>query len=300
MNSKVVVVAGVVIVVSVVSVIGLGLFRYVGPQLGTDANAPSGLSETEDAAGTDRAGHPGQNDSKEPSSGKRTHSRSRIDSESGTPGSQAERRDAVNRTGSAIGPDGLSSREGAELEQARKNSSDPKKKRKPGESGENDPFGVLPFGFSGGETPGSEPTDPDAEGPTEEELAEKDLNLDEEIDYGEELKTERLRDRAKRYPKRNDDGDHAYPIEPENSSFTEDDFRNVDENGDGFLDEDEVYHHFIAAQKAFIRLDTNNDNYISRDESGFSPEVFDQHDVNQNGRLSEGEIRRAHAAGDVY
>jgi hypothetical protein len=301
MNSKVVVVAGLVIVVSVVSVIGLGVFRYVGPQLGAEEEAPHELSESEEAAETDPAGNALGD---EFSSGKRTHRRSRTDAESGAPRSEAARRDAANSTGGAVEPEAPSNRLREELGPDRENSRDSKKRRGPGESEKDDPLRLLPFGFAGESkeaqtSESTEPTEPDAEGPTEEELAEKDLNLDEEIDYGEELKAERLRMRAKNYPRRNDDGDSAYPIEPENSSFPEASFRNVDGNGDGLLDEDEVYYHFIESQKIFIRLDTDNNNYISRNEFGLSPEVFDQHDINQNGRLSEGEIRGAHAARDV-
>ena len=125
-----------------------------------------------------------------------------------------------------------------------------------------------------------------------------DLDLDDEIAPWEIEKTRRLDKRAENYPRRNDNGDGAYPIEQSESPMPEDSFDNIDANGDDQLDKDEYYMHLVRSEAIFMQHDENGDRKISHGESGLSASEFENHDSNHNNTLNDLEWQKVVAAGD--
>jgi hypothetical protein len=297
MISKVGVVAAVVIVASVV-------FLAIGSRLWAPSWTPTGplgwSAGASDPATDEPVGNDGRKISPEHSSSKTSganQSGSRTGSEAGALGSDLPGRDNASTTGANSEFEGSPSPGRTTHERDRKNSSDRGETGEQDQTGRGDSSPALPSGLPSGIS-GADPSGPDAAGPTLEELERTDLDLDEEISPWEIEKTRRLDRRAENYPRRNDNGDGAYPIEQNESPMSEDSFDNIDTNGDDQLDKDEYYMHLVRSEANFMQHDKNGNGQISHGESKLSTSEFKNHDTNHNNTLSDLEWQKVVAAGD--
>jgi hypothetical protein len=167
-----------------------------------------------------------------------------------------------------------------------------------GPVGPDDPLLGLPLALLD-EMPGEgDAVDPEDLPPTEDELAQMDVDGDDEISQWELDRTAARESRVKNHPVKNDEGDGEYPIELENYRKPHI-FDAIDTNRDGLMDEPEYRAFLFNADGVLTVRDANQDNMLSVDESGLSQEAFDALDGDRSETLEIRELRDAVALGDI-